>query len=131
LYKWFKEGIDNVEYIEKSSCSKRHRCNERVEKRTESCFMRYTKAVSKAYFIEILVRLCKGVFRIRHELWLISWCLRYDSTPFQWVLSIKQFMAKKQRSWTGTAPLFPSFGSQLCASLHHGGTKTAGQSRHS
>jgi hypothetical protein len=47
---------------------------------TESCFMRHTQAVSKADFIEILVRLCKGVCRIK--LWLISWCLHYDSTPF-------------------------------------------------
>jgi len=57
--------------------------------------MRHTQAVTKAYFIEILVRLCKGVCRKRHELWLISWCLHYDSTPFQCMLFIKQFMAKK------------------------------------
>lgn len=57
--------------------------------------MRHAQAVSKVYFIEILVRLCKGVCRIRHELWLISWYLHYDNTPFKWVLSVKQFMAKK------------------------------------
>jgi hypothetical protein len=80
-----QKGRENVEAVERNGHPKMYRSSENTGE-VQNLFYS-EKAVSSAYYVEVLMRLCEAVCRERPGLWPNNWFLRHDNAPTHQVLS--------------------------------------------
>jgi hypothetical protein len=53
------------------------------------------QTVNQEYYLEVLAKLRKRVWKKRPEFWKNSWIVREDNAPAHIALAVKQFLADK------------------------------------
>jgi len=74
----FKEAQEIMEDTERSGCLKTNRCNKNVGK-VQNLFARQSQAVNLAFYIKLLMILCKPLCRQMPELWSNKWFPSHDN----------------------------------------------------